>query len=81
MPIQYDINSIRQDLDRPENKELADVISKDLRYLMNQSKGLQANSKEYLLLSTVQRMVKIVHEFPMMIDGRNNQTDNSDVPF
>lgn len=81
MPIEYDLNSIRQQLDRPENKELADLITADLRYLQNQSRGLREYNKEYLLLTTVQRMIKIFNEYPMMIDGRNNKPNNETEPF
>lgn len=81
MPIQYDINSLRQQLDRPENKELSVLIIKEVRYAVEQHRNVHAQNKEYLILSTVMNLIKLFNEYPLMIDGRNNTTDNNNEPF
>lgn len=80
-PIIQDVNAIKAELNRPENKELSDLIAKDLSYMIEQSRNLGQDNKKYLFWLTVQRMVKIVKEYPMMIDGRNNQSNNNNEPF
>lgn len=75
--IQRNLNAIIIDLERPENKELADLIDKEVRYAATQV----TQYKEYLIKSTVQRLIKIFNEYPLMIDGRNDQSNNNNEPF
>ena len=76
MPIVKDINTMMNELARPENKELADLIKKEVHYAVTARP--RASNEEYLTTVISYNLLKIFKEYPMMIDGRNN---NNDQPF
>lgn len=75
MGIEYDLNTKQIWLEEDtatEPKELKKEIYKSLKYLQDQSKRLQSRNREILLIDTVRSMIKLYNEYPMMIEGRNN---------
>lgn len=78
-PIVHDMNSMEMELDRPENKELADLIIKQVHYAVTQRPRLV--NQPYLITLTTYNLLKIFKEYPMMVDGRNNINEINKEPF
>ncbi len=82
MPIVKDINVMRNELARPENKELADLIKREVHYAVVTRPRLA--NQDYLIDVVTYNLFKLYNEYPMMVDSRNGDPENNnnnDQPF
>lgn len=74
--IVYDINSLMAWAERDDDQasaEFKEIIRKELQYVQEQSKGLRADSKKYLIYASTKRIIEAIAGYEHMIDGRENQ--------
>lgn len=79
MPIEIEYNAIVKTLEDPNNQEMAKVIEEYLSYLCSQYRF--SKNRERLIKIGTYEILRRVNEQSIMIDGRNNQQDNNDIPF
>lgn len=79
MPIELDYNVLLNDLNDARNKELADYIREQVSYAINQARYTR-NKERFTNIVTHNILTKVRQE-EQMLDGKQLQQDNNDIPF